>query len=230
MLRLASLCNYQIASISLQRCSSFLPSCLGPAYRYENNSPVPIRANADSTGLREPGRECQRSYDEAFQPFFADRGIRYPCLQSDIDLHRWNTFLGPNACPFPAPNLGPFVSRIEATSEVMWQNDQRRKHSVTEHVAIADLQYLVRVSAERRIGQDIVVKAFDDLDTVFFGGRPRGNVVVSWASDARAASLNEQSNLSPVHPGGVLHHFDILVRMDSAALIFVRGLFSYLLQ
>ena len=82
----------------------------------------------------------------------------------------------------------------------MWQNDQRRTHSPAEHVAIANLQYLVRISAERRIGPDIVVKAFADLDAVFFGGRLRGNVVVSWASDARATSLNEQRNLPPAHP------------------------------
>ena len=82
----------------------------------------------------------------------------------------------------------------------MWQNHQRRKHSAAEHVAIDNLQYRVRISAERRIGPDIVVKAFADLDAVFFGGRIRDNVVVSWASDARAASLNEQSNLPPAHP------------------------------
>lgn len=36
---------------------------------------------------------------------------------------------------------------------------------------------------EYEYGPDIIVKAFADLDLVFFDGRLRGNVCVQWATD-----------------------------------------------
>ena len=72
----------------------------------------------------------------------------------------------------------------------MWQNDDRRIRSSAENTAIFNLIHMVRSHSEgRRYGPDIVIKAFKDLDTVFFGGRLRGNVYIMWADEYMIGSL-----------------------------------------
>ena len=74
------------------------------------------------------------------------------------------------------------MSAIEATQETVWQNDERRILSPAEKTSIFNLITAVRSGSRGyRYGPDIVIKAFKDLETVFFGGRLRGNVCVQWA-------------------------------------------------
>ena len=116
----------------------------------------------------------QQWYDAALERFYADGGTLYPCTQQEIDFHHWSLFL--------RPNLGPSVSAIEATEETIWQNDERRVLSPAEKTSIFNLITAIRSGSRGyRYGPDIVIKALKDLETVFLGGRLRGNVCVQWA-------------------------------------------------
>ena len=70
----------------------------------------------------------------------------------------------------------------------MVQNDERRRPSFAEVAATSNLAYVVH-DRTYRYHPDIVVKAFNDLDTVFFGGRLHGNVIVSWANSTQCAEI-----------------------------------------
>ena len=73
----------------------------------------------------------------------------------------------------------------------MVQNDERRRPSFAEGAAISNLAYVVH-DRTYRYHPDIVVKAFNDLDTVFFGGRLHGNVIVSWANSTQCAEIQRE--------------------------------------
>ncbi len=73
----------------------------------------------------------------------------------------------------------------------MVQNDERRWPSVAEYAAISNLAYVIQ-DRTYRYHPDIVVKAFNDLDIVFFGGRLHGNVLVSWANSTQCAELQRE--------------------------------------
>ena len=114
-------------------------------------------------------------YNESFKLFRADSGTRYPCSQSEIDFHHRGQFF--------RTNKGPFVSAFEATSEIVRHNKETRKVPHPELAAIDRLIDAVLDAEEYGCGPDIIVKAFSDLDLVFFDGRLRGNVCVQWASN-----------------------------------------------
>lgn len=117
----------------------------------------------------------RQRYREAFELFHADGGTSYPCSQSEIDFHHRGTFLH--------PNNGPFVSAIEATSEIVRHNRETRKVPPRELAAIDKLIEAILDAEENAYGPDIIVKAFADLDLVFFDERLRGNVCVQWESE-----------------------------------------------
>lgn len=73
----------------------------------------------------------------------------------------------------------------------MVQNDERRRPSSAERAAITNLAYVVQ-DRTYRYHPDIIVKVFNDLDTVFFGGRLHGNVVVSWANSTQCAGFQQE--------------------------------------
>ena len=74
----------------------------------------------------------------------------------------------------------------------MVQNDERRRPSITEIDAISNLANVVGDSTYR-YHPDLVIKAFNDLDTVFFGGRLHGNVLVSWANSMECAEIERET-------------------------------------
>ena len=117
----------------------------------------------------------QQMYRAAFEPIRADGGTPYPCGQSEIDFHRRGKV--------SSPNKGPFVSAIDATMEVVQHNNETRKVPPLELAAIDRLIDAILDAEEYGYGPDIIVKAFADLDLVFFNGRLRGNVCAEWASD-----------------------------------------------
>lgn len=111
----------------------------------------------------------QQMYKEAFKPFYAHSGTQYPCSQSEIDFHHRGKF--------PHPNEGPFVSAMEATSEIVCHNKETRKVPPLESAVINRLIDAILDAEQYGYGPDIIVKVFADLDLVFFDGRLRGNVV-----------------------------------------------------
>ena len=121
-------------------------------------------------GVRVPSEEA---YQQAFSPFRIDTGTPYPCEQSDLDVHRTGSFR--------ELNRRPFVSAVEATTEVMLQNHVSRRLPPSESTAIDNLSRTIYTVEKRmNFGPDLAVKAFADLDLVFFGGRLRDNVQVRW--------------------------------------------------
>ena len=125
--------------------------------------------------IRKDQKVSQHLYKQAFEPFDAGSGTRYSCSQSDINFHHRGRF--------PHPNKGPFVSAIEATSEIVRHNKETRKLPPHELAAIDRLIDAILDAEDQGYGPDIIIKAFADLDLVFFNGRLRGNVCVQWASD-----------------------------------------------
>ena len=117
----------------------------------------------------------QHMYRQAFEPVDADSGTQYLCSQSEINFHRRGRL--------PHSNTGPFVSAIEATSEIVRHNKETRKIPPLELAAIDRLIDAILDAEDKGYGPDITIKAFADLDLVFFNGRLRGNVCVQWASD-----------------------------------------------
>ena len=117
-----------------------------------------------------PTMSRQRLLEKAFYGVDACWGTPYPCRQRDLDIIRQH----------PSRNDGPFASQRQATLEIVDHNDPRRRLPSYEREAIRRLSDAVDDSARYPWGPDLVIKAFLDLDLVFFGGALRGYVCVSW--------------------------------------------------
>ena len=127
-----------------------------------------------------PAEHAEYLYKSSSDKFYAEYGSFYPCSQNELDFHRRGRF--------SRKNKGPFVSLLEATEEVMVQNDERRRPPIAEIDAISNLANVVG-DRTYRYHPDLVIKAFNDLDTVFFGGRLHDNVLVSWANSKECAEI-----------------------------------------
>lgn len=115
----------------------------------------------------------KKMYELALLPFRENRGTPYKCEQREIDFHHRGVFSTPNA--------GPFVTRMQATQEILRWNDEKRAPPRDELELIRQLAIVVHDAEKNSLFHpDIVVKAFADLDRVFFCGRLRGNVAVQW--------------------------------------------------
>lgn len=70
----------------------------------------------------------------------------------------------------------------------MWQNDTKRINpTLSETGAIKRLLCAASCAQDGLIlGPDFAIKAFADLELVFFGGRLRNHVTVQWRADIRA--------------------------------------------
>ncbi|KAL9135670.1 MAG: hypothetical protein Q9175_003133 [Cornicularia normoerica] len=118
----------------------------------------------------------EQLFKQAFQPLNQHTGTPYLCSQADINFHQRKVF--------QKRNLGPFVTCKIATTEILWQNDEKRPVASTERAAIDRLLKIVHSARDGLIlGPDLAIKAFSDLDLVFFGGRLRGHVTVEWRED-----------------------------------------------
>ncbi|KAF6226818.1 hypothetical protein HO173_012322 [Letharia columbiana] len=114
-----------------------------------------------------PTKSHKELYREAFLKVKADRGTPYDVSQEELDA--MSTFSG--------RNFGPFVSQSQATKEVVEHNKPSRKPSSAELAAIQRLRSALKDSLW---SPDIVIKAFHDLDMIFFLGRLHHNVQFQW--------------------------------------------------
>ena len=117
-------------------------------------------------------------YAKAFQPFCIRKGTYYPSAsQGTIDFHR--------ASFFRRRNKGPFVSPVEATRDILFHNDNKNRiRPISEIASISRLQTTIsniRCNGAA-YGPDLAVKAFSDLDIIFFAGKLGRNVCVNWSS------------------------------------------------
>lgn len=128
-----------------------------------------------------------RMYFEAFQPFSVTTGTRYPATsQGTIDFHR--------AAFFRRRNNGTLISPTTATKEILQHNcDETRILSVAEIAAINRLAKVIHDIRKNKApySPDLSIKAFPDLDLIFFNGRLGRNVCVNWSSDESDARLRD---------------------------------------
>lgn len=115
-----------------------------------------------------PTKSREELYREALLDVKADRGTPYDATQKDLD-----------ALKSLRANTGPFVSQMQATKEIIDHNEPGRTPSVAEMDAIGRL---CEVLKDHDCSPDIVIKAFRDLDTVFFRGRLQDKVKIRWSS------------------------------------------------
>lgn len=170
---------------------------------------------------------------EALQPCREDRGTIYSSTQAELDFHQ--------ASRFRSRSKGPFVTRIQATTQLMCHNDLKRQVPSEEQAAIDRLLDLIKnVEGGWEWGPDIAIKCFADLDLVFFGGKLRGNVRVKWISCAkstryRVLRVQESFGLTE-HPRiferghcCIILNTDTLLN-DDRSLLWFRAMFSTLLH
>lgn len=133
-----------------------LSESMGPGYResfFAINPPVKSRGEL---------------YREALLDVKVNQGTPYNVSQEDLD-----------ALKSLRPNTGPFVSQMQATKEVVDHNEPGRTPSAAEMEAIGRLREVLK---DHDWSPDIVIKAFRDLDTVFFCGRLQDKVKIQWSS------------------------------------------------
>ena len=117
-----------------------------------------------------PERSRSELYALAFRTVYCDRGTYYDCAQRTID----------RATHLYGRHSGQYVSLRRAVDEIVTQNNLRRRPGRSESDAIHRLQYAKNWCQRHPWAPDLVIKAFLDLDTIFFCGRLRDIVKVSW--------------------------------------------------
>ena len=112
----------------------------------------------------------QELYDAAFRNVYTDRGTRYDCSPTDID----------RATHLRGRHSGAYVSPHRADYEIVEHNRLSRVPNPSERAAIHRLRSSIDWCERHRWGPDLVVKAFLDLDKIFFCSRLRDIVRVKW--------------------------------------------------
>ena len=121
-------------------------------------------------------------YRQALLDVKVDQGTPYDISQEDLDALRTP----------PNRNCGPFISQREATQEILDHNRVGRDVSSAE---LAAIQRLREALANSRWNPDIVIKAFQDLDLIFFCGRLRHKVGFQWQSSSAFAPYERPGRL-----------------------------------
>ena len=78
----------------------------------------------------------------------------------------------------------PFISPRAAAREIYDHNRLSRALSNAECQALSRLDAALDNAHGDHWGPDLIIKAFCDLDTVFFNGRLRGHVSIAWRPDS----------------------------------------------
>ena len=124
----------------------------------------------------------------AKRPIRADTGTPYPCTQEDLDY----------CLRFPRIKPGKRLHRMEATYQLTRFNRLTKELSPNERNACKNLKAALQL---RDWGPDLIIKAFKDLDQLFFMGRLYGKCLVGWYSPAsRKVSEQEYGVTSFVPP------------------------------
>lgn len=134
-------------------------------------------------------RDSKDLYEEASWQVSPDTGTKYPCKQSDLDAcggyyrfasnRRDKTEL--RAMLFAQPNTTPKVSIRRAALDIYQHNAPGRMPSDKEFEAIDRLCIMIDNACHGFWGPDVAIKCFCDLDTVFFRGKLKEHVCITWA-------------------------------------------------
>ena len=157
-----------------------------PAYP---TSPLPKNgygAFDETQGIRRRSRDL---YEEASWDVSLGTGTAYPCTQRDLDA--WGGKYGRvanrhddsklRAELFSGPEQEVLVSPRKATLDICKHNAPGRTLSDEENKAVDRLCTMIDNALRGSWGPDVVIKCFHDLDTVFFGGKLKGHVRITWS-------------------------------------------------
>ena len=141
---------------------------------------------------RGPPRDPRHLFEEARDDVTLDTGTAYPCTKRDLDatggMRRFfdsrKSHAELKAMWFSEPNTGPKVGIKQAALDIVHHNAVERIPSVKEEDAIDRLCIMLDNASQGHWGPDVAIKCFCDLDTVFFRGKLRGHVCVTWAGRA----------------------------------------------
>lgn len=97
----------------------------------------------------------------------ASQGTPYPCSQNDIDESIFGFYKPLVATRFPGEALMELESFFHPNRQISFEVE----------VAIFHLQAALEIQDWT---PDLIIKAFKDLDTVFFAGKLRGHSTFSW--------------------------------------------------
>ena len=135
-------------------------------------------------------RDPEELYEESVHDINPDTMTNYPCTQKELNASGGanrqmaiDKVTAMNPRLFAHPNRGPFIDARKATREIFDHNDERRKPSATEDEAISRLFTAFGNAVHEPWGPDLAIKAFCDLDKVFFCGRLKGHVCLTWMSE-----------------------------------------------
>ena len=140
----------------------------------------------EKNGIR---RRSKDLYEEASWDVSPNTGTEYPCTQGDLDACGGNFrhasirrgLAEVRAIWFSQPNTGPKVGIKQAALDIFQHNSRGRMQSAMEDEAIERLCIMIENACRGSWGPDVVIKCFCDLDLVFFRGKLRGHVCVTWA-------------------------------------------------
>ena len=137
-------------------------------------------------------RDPEELHEESFCRVTPDTGTDYPCTKKELDasggakrqiLRDLNNILKHRTIWFAHPNNGPFIDARKAAREIFDHNDLKRTPSATENEAISRLIAGFENAGREPWGPELAIKAFCDLDKVFFRGRLKGHVFMTWISE-----------------------------------------------
>ena len=137
-------------------------------------------------------RSLQELYKEAFYEVSVDTGTNYPCTKEELNasggVNRHTAmkahYKKDKTKWFPCQNKGPFVEARTAALDVFNHNHPTRIPSVAEDEAMSRLMTAFGKARREIWGPDLAIKAFCDLDKVFFRGRLKGHVCLTWDADS----------------------------------------------
>ena len=146
-------------------------------------------------------------YREALLDVKVDQGTPYDISQEDLDALR----------TLPNRNCGPFISLREATQEILDHNRVGRDPSSAE---LAAIQRLRGALANSVWNPDIVIKAFQDLDLIFFCSRLRHKVRFQWQSPLAFAPYEQPGglNLGATFRGEAIGQMSIMLNAHNLLL------------
>ena len=117
-------------------------------------------------------RERRRLYELSKRSPSVHSGTSYPCSQKDLD-----------ACKrFTHRNRIHHLPRMEATYQLSKHNRITKELSTREKTACKNIKDALQI---KDWSPDLAIKAFKDIDTLFFLGRLHGNCLLNWADRAR---------------------------------------------
>ena len=137
-------------------------------------------------------RNPQELYKEAFYEVTVDTGTNYPCTKEELNatggVYRHTAmkalYKRDKTKWFPHENKGPFVEVRTAARKAFDHNHPTRIPSAAEDEAMSRLMTAFGKAGREPWEPDLAIKAFCDLDKVFFCGRLKGNVCLTWDGDS----------------------------------------------